>query len=117
MTDNASSYNLAVVHELLTAAFSADELRRFCRDRQPFRDNLDNFGPNHSLNQMADEVIDYCRIYRLFDELLEAIEEENPRLYDRFRDHLRVRDSGTRSSRPIPSDPSPKGFFSRPASR
>jgi hypothetical protein len=114
MTGSASSYNLAVVHELLTAAFSAEELCRFCRDHPQFRDILDNFGPNYSLNQMADKVIDYCRIYRLFDELLEAIQEENPRQYDRFRDRLHAADSGTLSSPRTTSEPLPKRLLSRP---
>jgi len=34
---------------------------------------------------MVDRVIDYCQTHLLFDELLAAIEEVNPRQYERFR--------------------------------
>jgi hypothetical protein len=116
MTDTVSSYNLAVIHDLLTAAFSAEELRRFCQGHALFQPIIANFGPNHSLNQMADEVVDYCRTYHLWDELLEAIEEKNPRQYDRFRDSLRVSSSSVHSapSPPVPSLPIIKGLVSRP---
>ena len=110
MTDNTSSYDLTAIHKLLTAAFGAEELRRFCRSHPLFQPVVANFGPNYNLNQMADEVIGYCRTHLLWDEFLMAIEEENPRQYDRFRDCLRISapPAYVPPSPPIPSEPAAK---------
>ena len=90
MAHSISTYDLTTIHELLTAAFGAGDLRRFCQGHHLFRPILTEFGSNYNLNQMADKVIDYCETYLLLDELLAAVEERNPRQYARFADRLRT---------------------------
>jgi formylglycine-generating enzyme required for sulfatase activity len=50
---------------------------------------VDWFGPGHGLDDMVDEVIDYCEKRVLFGELLDAVKMENPRQYARFEPKLR----------------------------
>jgi hypothetical protein len=69
---------------LLKAAFTARELRRFCQDRPAFRSLLDRFGVDLRLEDMADDVIEYCQKRGLFSDLLGAIWEFNPVQYERY---------------------------------
>lgn len=82
-------YDLAVIRELLIAAFTAEELGRFCQDRPSFRPVCDTFGPGHGLDDMVQEVIDYCATRLLWEDLLAAVEEVRPRQYHRFEAALR----------------------------
>jgi hypothetical protein len=85
MTSNgAQEYNIAAIRQLLLNAFTPQELRRFCQDRPTFRPVVDRFGEGHGLDDMADEVIDYCETRILWAELLAAVKEENPRQYAHF---------------------------------
>jgi formylglycine-generating enzyme required for sulfatase activity/CHAT domain-containing protein len=82
------AYNISTIRQLLLAAFTAEELRRFCQDRPTFRPLVDRFSPNHSLVDMVDEVIDYCETKLLFDEILAQVRDENPHQYRRFAPDL-----------------------------
>lgn len=84
MSDETQAYNLAAIRQLLQAAFTAEELRRFCYDRPAFRPITNRFGPGHGLDDMVDEVITYCETYLTFPELLDEIRQANPRQYERF---------------------------------
>jgi hypothetical protein len=56
MTNNdAQEYNIAAIRQLLLAAFSPEELRRFCYDRAAFRPVVNRFGPGYGHEDMADE--------------------------------------------------------------
>lgn len=108
MTDDPQSYSIAAIRELLLAAFSPEELRRFCQDRPPFRAIVYRFGPGHGLDDMVDEVIDYCRTRLLWDELLAEVKDENPQQYARLASELdgpRVHERGSppdsRDLRPV----------------
>ena len=79
---------LETVRNLLSAAFTPKDLRRFCLERSVFRPVVDRFGPDASLGDMVDEVIDYCRVRLLWPELLDAVRTENPRQYARFAPDL-----------------------------
>ena len=57
MTDNAASYDVAKIRELLTKAFTPEDLRRFCEDRPVFRPIVRRFGPGQGLDDMVAEVI------------------------------------------------------------
>lgn len=74
------------LRRLLNAAFDAPGLRRFCQVREPFRRVVAQFGPGHALEDMVDRVLDYTRIYLLWDELLAGVAEANPY---QFREFLR----------------------------
>jgi hypothetical protein len=88
MTSDAQEYSLSAIRGLLLAAFTAETLRRFCQDRPAFRVVVDRFGTGHGLDDMVDEVIDYCETYLRFDELLTAVKLVNPRQYERFAGSL-----------------------------
>jgi MoxR-like ATPase/tetratricopeptide (TPR) repeat protein len=75
---------LPAIRWLLQEAFTAEELRRFLMDHEALRPIVTNLGPGDGLADMVDEVIDYCQKRVLFDELLAAVEEHNPRQYVRF---------------------------------
>jgi serine/threonine protein kinase len=84
----AKQYNIASIRNLLIEAFMAKEITRFCQDRPVFRPILVHFGPNYSLADMTDALIEYCRTRILFDELLTEIREFNPKQYDRHSGEL-----------------------------
>jgi formylglycine-generating enzyme required for sulfatase activity len=84
MTSNEPQPDIAAIRQLLLAAFTPEELRRFCHDRPDFRMVVRRFSPRHSLEDMADELITYCENFLLFPELLAEIKEANPRQYARY---------------------------------
>jgi formylglycine-generating enzyme required for sulfatase activity len=99
MSNSVQEYNIAAIRQLLLAAFTAEELRRFCYDRPDFRPVVRRFGPGHGLDDMADELITYCENYLLIPELLAALKQHNPRQYARFIEPQPAKD------RPAPSAP------------
>jgi tetratricopeptide (TPR) repeat protein len=98
MNDKEQGYDLATIRKLLLAAFTAEDLRRFCQDRPLFRPIVAMFGPGHGFKDMVDRVIDYCETHLLWDEFLAAVKEENPRQYARFEAKLLVATAGRPSS-------------------
>jgi len=83
-------YDTATIRDLLLAAFTAEELGRFCQERSLLRSLTTNFGPKYNLNDMIDEVIDFCETRRLWKEFLNEVEQYNPKQYNRFTSRLRV---------------------------
>lgn len=81
-------YDLGAIRELLLAAFRTEELRRFCQDRPLFRPIFDRFGLSFGLDDMVDEVIGYCEVKLLWQELLVGVKQDNPRQYARFEHRL-----------------------------
>ena len=81
-------YNISAVHDLLTSAFTHQDLLRFCRETD-LRPVLKDLGFDQ-LNEMADELVQYCDKNSLWDELLSAVQEANPRQYSNFKSVLRV---------------------------
>ncbi|MBN1139668.1 MAG: hypothetical protein JXM73_24055 [Anaerolineae bacterium] len=84
MDDTQVSYSLSAIRELLLAAFTPQELRRFCMYHPPFRPIVDRFGPGYGFDDMVDEVVEYCERNVLLSDLLKAIAKKNPRQYERF---------------------------------
>lgn len=89
MTGN-TQYNLAAIRKLLLVAFTPDSLRRFCQDSRTLSPVVAKFGPGHGLDDMVDEVVDYCHMQLLCEELLAAVKTENPRQYARFEPYARA---------------------------
>jgi hypothetical protein len=89
MASNAQEYNLAAIRQLLLAAFTPEEFRRFCYDSPTFRPVINRFGLPYRLDDMVDELITYCDNYLLFPELLAELKQYNPRQYTRFEPELR----------------------------
>ncbi|MBN1813062.1 MAG: NACHT domain-containing protein [Anaerolineae bacterium] len=81
---NGDHCNMDAIRQFLLAAFSAEELRRFCLDHDAFRLIVHNFGPKYNLNDMVDEVLFYCEPRGLLDQLLATAQEINPGQYARF---------------------------------
>ena len=84
----SDDYNIAAIRRLLTAAFDDKELRSLCLDRSVLRPIVARFGSRMGLDDMIDEVIDYCRTRLVWDELLAAVKEERPAQYVRFAPEL-----------------------------
>jgi hypothetical protein len=88
MIQETQAYDLGTIRKLLLAAFSAEELPRFCQDHPSLRPILNTFGPGHGLDDMVGEVIDYCETHLLFAELLNGVKEYNPPQHARFGPYL-----------------------------
>ena len=84
MSNDAQDYDIATIRQLLLAAFTPEDLGRFCYDRPTFRPVVNRFGPGHGLDDMVDELITYCDNYRYLPELLAELKQHNPRQYARF---------------------------------
>jgi hypothetical protein len=84
MTQDTESYNLAKIRDLLRAAFSVQELRRFCFYRPQFRPVIDEFSEGDGLADMVDIVVEYCERQRLLRTLLQEVGSANPSQYARF---------------------------------
>ena len=78
MAQEVSAYHIDKIRDLLENAFTAQELERFCQDRPVFRPIVRRFSPGHGLDDMADEVLDYCTTHELLGTLLSEVEQENP---------------------------------------
>lgn len=85
-------YNVAAVRNLLKDAFTAKELWRCCQGHPDFSSILSDLGPNASLEETVDVLLECCRTRALFPELLSEIERLNPRQYERHRDKLYASD-------------------------
>ena len=95
----AEEYNLAAIRQLLLAAFTPQELRRFCQDRAAFQPLVYQFAPGDGLADMVDEVVDYCETRLLWEEFLAGVAQANPRQYARFASSLQA--SGRASSQGV----------------
>jgi formylglycine-generating enzyme required for sulfatase activity len=84
MTNQTQDHNIATIHQLLLAAFTPEELRRFCYKRPTFRPIVDLFGPGLGFTDMVDRVVEYCDRHVLLDQLLTEVAQTNPRQYARF---------------------------------
>jgi formylglycine-generating enzyme required for sulfatase activity len=89
---DAQEYNIAAIRQLLLAAFTPEELRRFCYDRPDFRPVANRFGPGHGHDDMVDELITYCDNYRYLPELLTELKQANPRQYAHYLEPETPRD-------------------------
>ena len=73
MDDQDSAYNIAAIRKLLMAAFTPEDLRRFCQDRPLFRPIVTRFGVGHGFEDLVDRVIDYCDTHLLWPEFLAEV--------------------------------------------
>jgi hypothetical protein len=80
----ATPYDVGAIRRLLLAAFTPQDLARFCQDEAPFRPVMAYFGPGQGLIDMVDRLVEYCGTHALWDELLAAIRRANPAQYERF---------------------------------
>jgi len=78
-----SNWDTAAIRELVTAAFSDEEMTTFCFDR--FRSVHEQFGSGMSKSQKVQQLLDYCVRHSQLEELLKLIKECNPGQYMRFQ--------------------------------
>jgi hypothetical protein len=76
------------IRELMSAAFTAEDLRRFCRDRPAFHPITEKLSSGHGLDDIVDRVLVYCEKQALLDDLVSEIEQANPRQFERFEARL-----------------------------
>jgi tetratricopeptide (TPR) repeat protein len=88
MADEVTAYRTDKIRDLLEHAFTAEELERFCEDRPIFQPIVKRFGPSFGLDDMAEEVIDYCTSRELLGKLLAEVKRENPRQYKRHQPYV-----------------------------
>jgi hypothetical protein len=109
MSDEIPTYNLQAIRKLLLEAFTAEDLRRFCQDRPPFRPIVQRFGPHHGFDEMVDKVVDYCQTEIRWEPFLAEVEKEKPDQYARFADRLyapeTVGEARTSTDTPAKQDP------------
>jgi hypothetical protein len=104
MAADDGGYNVATIRQLLFAAFTAEELPRFLRDRPLFRPITYRFGPNYGFDDMVNEVIEYVSEQFLWEELLAEVEGVSPRQYARFAAQLRAEPPGAGATAPPAAD-------------
>jgi hypothetical protein len=87
----AEDPDIAVVRELLLAAFSAEELRQLVTYTSvtELRPLVQRFSSRASLGEIVYETIEYCQTRALLPELLTEVQQANPRQYARFAPRLR----------------------------
>ena len=114
MTEPAREYNLGAINDLLTRAFMNEkDLRRFLRHRKAFQAVLDLVSVDAGLADHVDVLIEYCRTRLLFEELLDGVQAENPRQYERLAFQLGL---PVVAEREAPSAPPPAGVEVTPPS-
>ena len=79
--------NTAVIRELLTAAFSDEELTTLCFDYFPSVHS--EFSSGMALGQKIQRLIEYCLRYDQFGQLLAIVRERNPVQYLRHEQRLK----------------------------
>jgi hypothetical protein len=81
-------WNTAALRDLLTAAFSDEELTTLCFDT--FRTIYEDFAAGMSKGQKIQRVLDYCIRYEQVEGLLAAVRKANPTQYDKRAAGLRI---------------------------
>ena len=71
------------LRSLLQAAFEPKTLYRLSDD-DPFKPLRYRFSPSDNLDDMIDEVFEFCRTQAYWEELLDAVAAKAPRAYNRF---------------------------------
>ena len=76
------AYNLAAIRQLVTAAFSDDELKAFCFDRFPAV--YQDFTAGQTQGQRVLLLVDFAARQGQLSVLLDAIKQANPYQYSVF---------------------------------
>ena len=94
-----------LLRNLLRQVFTAETLPRFCQDRPLFRDLRNSFGPRAGLDDMIDDLFEFCRTRLLWEELLDGVAAHSPRWYNR----VAAEQGWPLTPPPTPSPPPPDG--------
>jgi hypothetical protein len=112
---SGTPYDVGAIRRLLLAAFTPQDLVRFCQDEAVFRPVGAYFGPGQGLIDMVDKLLDYCRTQALWEELLAAVRQARPRQYERFAAEIGGA-GGNRASERVGTIPRQAGQAERLAS-
>jgi hypothetical protein len=82
-----TTWNRSVVRQLLTDAFSDEELTTLCFDR--FHQVYEDFASGMSKSDKVLRLLDYCIRREQVEVLLVAVQQANPAQYRRFEGQLR----------------------------
>ena len=82
-------WDTSAIRDLLTAAFSDEELEFVCYDC--FRSVYEQFTGGMSRRQKVQRLIEHCERSRSLDELLRVVRERNPAQFARFDAQLGLR--------------------------
>jgi len=85
---NMTDYNIGVIFQMLTEAFDSASLWRLCRDTKLLEPICNRVNRNAPINEVADEVIAYCRQQYILDELLHIVRNNRERQFGRFEPYL-----------------------------
>jgi outer membrane protein assembly factor BamB len=92
------SWNTAAVRDLLTAAFSDQEIQTLCFDY--FYEVYQNLSGGMGKGEKIQRLLDYCQRHDRIEDLVTIVQEENPAQYARFEAELRrAPASSTRAGR------------------
>jgi hypothetical protein len=80
---SAGGWTTELTRELLTAAFSDEELTALCFDH--FRPVYQDFSTGMSTGQKVQRLLDYCERHDRVDELLRLVQQRNPAQFGRFQ--------------------------------
>jgi len=83
---DAPAWDTEVLRELLTAAFSDEELIALCFDH--FRPVYQNFAGGMSKGDKIQRLLDHCMREHRLDQLVQIIAERRPMQYRQYADRL-----------------------------
>ena len=84
---NPVTWNRSAIRQLLSDAFSDEELTTLCFDH--FRPVYEAFGSGMSKGDKILRLLDYCVRREQVEALLAAVQTANPAQYRRYADRLR----------------------------
>jgi hypothetical protein len=82
-----TAWNTSAIRDLLTAAFSDEELTTLCFDKFP--SVYEDLSSGMSKGQKIQRLLGHCRRHQGFDTLVSLVRERNPAQYAQFERHLR----------------------------
>jgi hypothetical protein len=100
MLTDPQSYDLAVIRNLLLAAFTADDLRRLVlyTSSSALRPLIHEFSSGDGLTTMVEKTTTYCHKQDCLPELLVEVREANPRQYAHFESQLSTVGTATQTT-------------------
>ncbi|NJN96549.1 MAG: AAA family ATPase [Anaerolineales bacterium] len=81
-------YNIRAIRQLLTLAFSDEELRGIVFDYPEFRPVYEQLSHDTGKSRVIQYLIEYAERKELLDQLLDSIKKQNPKQYATFENDL-----------------------------
>src|SRR3990172_10405237 len=81
-------YDIAIIRELLEAAFSEEDLSNFCFDH--YKPVYEQFTTGQTKSTRVRLLITYAEKNNLIDDLLDKVKKKNPHKYGEFEPRLKA---------------------------